>query len=428
MASPPGASRSFPGGWTGARLVASHPNHRRENYVLRAVPRNPAPPAAFLPPVPVASTRTSGMSARAMQVVSGVCKRIGSYLRRAQDVGDRGARALRRGFTCLLPGSRETGRAGPRLRAQGNMFTWRGARGADADVPIDFSMDAWRSSIHRDPLGELTPTERLGIRSRESRWHTEVTFRNATDGKARLFWLNYWGEEVRYKTLEPGQAHTQQTFETHPWTFATVADDEGEGEETRRLVVASAPVFWPRRSAEEVEADEVDGGRAALRRRRERARDTGVPHDPKRIYAIETPASTPWTRDSHVAEFPVFFRLACRELLLSHARLRAADRVITDTDTADDDKDGHDTRGLGEIIELGPAGPEDDLDGDGDWLEGGGRGEREPRGTTLGDLPADVIGHIIKLAAPIVPAYGEIRSPSVLVDVPPSQGPGPVFG
>ena len=157
-----------------------------------------------------------------MQIVSGVCKRIGSYLRRAQDVGDRGARALRRGFTCLLPGSRETGRAGPRLRAQGNMFTWRGARGADADVPIDFSMDAWRSSIHRDPLGELTPTERLGIRSRESRWHTEVTFRNATDGKARLFWLNYWGEEVRYKTLEPGQAHTQQTFETHPWTFATV--------------------------------------------------------------------------------------------------------------------------------------------------------------------------------------------------------------
>jgi hypothetical protein len=308
------------------------------------------------------------------------------------------------------------------------MFTWRGARSADADVPIDFSMDAWRSSIHRDPLGELTPTERLGIRSRESRWHTEVTFRNATDGKARLFWLNYWGEEVRYKTLEPGQAHTQQTFETHPWTFATVADDEGEGEETRRLVVASAPVFWPRRSAEEVEADEVDGGRAALRRRRERARDAGVPHDPKRIYAIETPASTPWTRDSHAAEFPVFFRLACRELLLSHARLRAADRVITDTDTADDDKDGHDTRGLGEIIELGPAGPEDDQDGDGDWLEGGGRGEREPRGTTLGDLPADVIGHIIKLAAPIVPAYGEIRSPSVLVDAPPSQGPGPVFG
>ena len=59
---------------------------------------------------------------------------------------------------------------------------------------------------------------------------------------------------------------------------------------------------------------------------------------------------------------------------------------------------------------------------------GGGRGEREPRGTTLGDLPADVIGHIIKMAAPVVPAYGEIRSPPVLVDVPPSQGPGPVFG
>jgi hypothetical protein len=261
-----------------------------------------------------------------------------------------------------------------------------------------------------------------------------VTFRNATDGKARLFWLNYWGEEVRYKTLEPGQAHTQQTFETHPWTFVTVADDEGEGDgdETARGGCGrrcSGREGAPRKS----KRTRSDGGRAALRRRRERARDAGVPHDPKRIYAIETPASTPWTRDSHVAEFPVFFRRACRELLLSHARLRAADRVITNTDTADD-KDRHDTRGggvgggFGGIIELGPAGPEDDLDGDGDWLEGGDRGEREPRGTTLGDLPADVIGHIIKLAAPIVPAYGEIRSPSVLVDVPPSQGPGPVFG
>ena len=98
-----------------------------------------------------------------------------------------------------------------------------------------------------------------------------MTFRNATKGKARLFWLNYWGDEIAYKTLAPGQMHTQQTFETHPWTFATFSDDDDEGETRRRRLVTDggAAVFWPTRSEEEIAADDVDGGRAALRRRRE---------------------------------------------------------------------------------------------------------------------------------------------------------------
>ena len=53
----------------------------------------------------------------------------------------------------------------------------------------------------------------------------------------------------------------------HPWTFATVAENENEGDETRRLEVASGPVFSPRRSAEEDEADDVDAGRAAQSQR-----------------------------------------------------------------------------------------------------------------------------------------------------------------
>ena len=208
---------------------------------------------------------------------------------------------------------------------------WRGSRGEeddDKDAPIDFSTDAWRAPMYRDPLEELTPTQQLGIRSVESRHHTEVTFRNATKGKARLFWLNYWGDEIAYKTLAPGQMHTQQTFETQPWTFATFSDDDDEGETRRRRLVTDggAAVFWPTRSEEEIAADDVDGGRAALRRRRERLRAARVPPDPGRVCAIREPASTPWTREAHSTKFPLFFRLACRELVLSHARLRDADR------------------------------------------------------------------------------------------------------
>ena len=250
------------------------------------------------------------------QVVSIVCRSIGNYLRRAAEVGESGARALRRGVSCLLPRSVATGRAGPRLRAP-RACVWRGSRGAhedDKDEPIDFSTDAWRSPMYRDPLEALEPTRHLGIRSVESRHHTEVTFLNATKGKARLFWLNYWGEEIRYKTLAPGQMHTQQTFETHPWTFATVSDDEDDDDDAegvtrrRRLVTdGGAAVFWPTRSEEEIAADDdVDGGRVALRRRRERLRREGVPPDPGRVCAIREPTSTPWTREAHATKFPLF--------------------------------------------------------------------------------------------------------------------------
>ena len=66
---------------------------------------------------------------------------------------------------------------------------WRGSRGEeddDKDAPIDFSTDAWRSPMYRDPLEDLTPTQRLGIRSVESRHHTEVTLRDERKGPALL--------------------------------------------------------------------------------------------------------------------------------------------------------------------------------------------------------------------------------------------------
>ena len=117
--------------------------------------------------------------------------------------------------------------------------------------------------------------------------------------------------------------------------------------------------------------------------------------------------------------------------MLSHARLRDADRTAVaapERRVPSGDEDARDAKGLrgdgvgrGGSVELGPAGPEDEDDPGGD--DAGG----EPA-TTLGDLPADVVAYIIELAAPIVPAYENVRISSATLEGTASRGPGPVFG
>ena len=99
-----------------------------------------------------------------------------------------------------------------------------GAGASDADEGC--GLERWEAEFYRDPLD--VPQARLvalGAASHESRVSTQVVFRNGvTDppARCRLFWLDYQGKLVRYKTLDPGEMHRQQTFETHPWTFTTV--------------------------------------------------------------------------------------------------------------------------------------------------------------------------------------------------------------
>ena len=60
-----------------------------------------------------------------------------------------------------------------------------------------------------------------------------------------MYWWDYSGEKVHYKTLSPGQRHRQQTYLTHPWTFKTLADDDEDEDEDVRCVVHSSSVFHP---------------------------------------------------------------------------------------------------------------------------------------------------------------------------------------
>ena len=196
---------------------------------------------------------------------------------------------------------------------------WRGSAGRKTTTKTRRSTSARTRGEPRciaTPLEELTPTQRLGIRSVESRHHTEVTFRNATKGKARLFWLNYWGDEIAYKTLAPGQMHTQQTFETHPWTFATFSDDDDEGETRRQRLVTDggAAVFWPTR--------ERRGDRRGRRRRRARRASTA----PRASEGGEGPAgSRQGVRDSRAGVYAVDARGSRDEISpFFQARLQGA--------------------------------------------------------------------------------------------------------
>ena len=136
---------------------------------------------------------------------------------------------------------------------------------ADADAGVaDYGVERYDDPERHDPLRDrLLPA--LGLASRESRHSVIVTFLNACGERCRLYWIDYAGKVVRYKTLSPGETHRQQTFETHPWTFATVPDDDAVAS-GRRLSTAT-----PRR--ERVPGVlRVSGAR---RRRRRRRRDDG---------------------------------------------------------------------------------------------------------------------------------------------------------
>ena len=41
----------------------------------------------------------------------------------------------------------------------------------------------------------------------------------------QLFRINYDGQEIPYRCLQPGGTHRQQTFMTHPWTFKAVTEN-----------------------------------------------------------------------------------------------------------------------------------------------------------------------------------------------------------
>ena len=86
-----------------------------------------------------------------------------------------------------------------------------GARAAAAAAAAgEDECDRWTDGELRDPLGAAIDAKLL--RSRESRNSTTLVFVNTLSETVRIYWLNYDGSPQRYKTLQPGQRHVQQTY------------------------------------------------------------------------------------------------------------------------------------------------------------------------------------------------------------------------
>ena len=77
------------------------------------------------------------------------------------------------------------------------------------------------------------------IKSKNSLIESNIIFKNITQRKASILWLDYKGERVLYKALQNNEEITVHTFVGHPWIFR----DFDSGDE---LVAGNGQkVYWP---------------------------------------------------------------------------------------------------------------------------------------------------------------------------------------
>lgn len=57
------------------------------------------------------------------------------------------------------------------------------------------------------------------IRSIESVEPASFIIKNTTGRPVDVIWINYMSQQIRYRTLRPGQEVTMNSFKTHPWIF-----------------------------------------------------------------------------------------------------------------------------------------------------------------------------------------------------------------
>ena len=55
------------------------------------------------------------------------------------------------------------------------------------------------------------------LRSEQGQTETTLTFVNQSQDSVDIFWKDYQGQEVFYRSLQSGKSHRQETFATHHW-------------------------------------------------------------------------------------------------------------------------------------------------------------------------------------------------------------------
>lgn len=77
------------------------------------------------------------------------------------------------------------------------------------------------------------------LRSVENRIRAEVIFENRLKERVLVWWVNYQGQEVLYRELDPQQIYSVSSFVTHPWRVRI----KRNGQKVREIVANAPKVF-----------------------------------------------------------------------------------------------------------------------------------------------------------------------------------------
>ena len=114
---------------------------------------------------------------------------------------------------------------------------------AIAPAPENPLNDAMYMDSHRLGRFVLEDQERrtapafiaIALRSKEGNIETEIEFINNMDEPVSVYWIDYEGNEQKYKTLSPREKYTQNTYVTHPWIVRKASDNEPVGHVVGRI-------------------------------------------------------------------------------------------------------------------------------------------------------------------------------------------------
>ena len=133
---------------------------------------------------------------------------------------------LKRSELCLIrlgllakgfdPGMSD-GRFGSRTRTA--VGRWQASQGKESTGYLDVeSARLLRASGRKHEAQQIRELRK----SQVSEIETEVVFVNKIGERVAVYWVDYKGNEIHYRDLEPGQRYSQHTYVTHPWVVRTV--------------------------------------------------------------------------------------------------------------------------------------------------------------------------------------------------------------
>lgn len=80
--------------------------------------------------------------------------------------------------------------------------------------PLRFSPSLLQDN---DQNGMVKLRAHWDVHSMDSQTETVLMFSNDSDQVVDLWWIDYYGREVYYASINPGTIHMQPSYATHPW-------------------------------------------------------------------------------------------------------------------------------------------------------------------------------------------------------------------